>query len=45
MNWLADWWNEAAYIAYREPVVVNVSYFYVHVADEVIRNAPSLARS
>ena len=33
VNWLADWWNEAAYMAFREPVVVNVSYFYVHVPD------------
>jgi carnitine O-acetyltransferase len=31
VNWLADWWNETAYMAFREPVVVNVSYFYVHV--------------
>jgi carnitine O-acetyltransferase len=30
VNWLADWWNETAYMAFREPVVVNVSYFYVH---------------
>jgi carnitine O-acetyltransferase len=43
VNWLADWWNEAAYMAYREPVVVNVSYFYVHVADETIRDAPRRA--
>jgi carnitine O-acetyltransferase len=33
VNWLADWWNETAYMAFREPVVVNVSYFYVHVQD------------
>lgn len=32
-NWLADWWNEAAYMGYRDPVVVFVSYFYVHVDD------------
>ncbi|KAF8500895.1 acyltransferase ChoActase/COT/CPT [Russula emetica] len=30
VNWLADWWDETAYMAFREPVVVNVSYFYVH---------------
>lgn len=30
-SWLADWWNDAAYMAYRDPVVVFVSYFYVHV--------------
>jgi Choline/Carnitine o-acyltransferase len=42
-NWLADWWNETAYMAYRDPVVVNVSYFYVHVTDAVIRDAPRRA--
>jgi carnitine O-acetyltransferase len=42
-NWLADWWNETAYMAYRDPVVVNVSYFYVHVADAAIRDAPRRA--
>ncbi|KAI8986185.1 acyltransferase ChoActase/COT/CPT [Trametes punicea] len=33
-NWLADWWNETAYMGYRDPVVVYVSYFYVHVDDK-----------
>lgn len=32
-NWLADWWNEAAYMGYRDPVVVFVNYFYVHIDD------------
>lgn len=31
VNWLADWWNDVAYMGYRDPVVVFVSYFYVHV--------------
>jgi carnitine O-acetyltransferase len=48
VNWLADWWNETAYMAFREPVVVNVSYFYVHApdgpdADEAIGDAPAPA--
>jgi len=43
VNWLADWWNETAYMGYRDPVVVNVSYFYVHVADPAIRDAPRRA--
>ncbi|KAI0333740.1 acyltransferase ChoActase/COT/CPT [Cubamyces sp. BRFM 1775] len=34
-NWLAEWWNETAYMAYRDPVVVFVSYFYVHVDDKM----------
>ncbi|EJF63177.1 acyltransferase ChoActase/COT/CPT [Dichomitus squalens LYAD-421 SS1] len=33
-NWLADWWNETAYMGYRDPVVVFVSYFYVHLDDK-----------
>ncbi|PHH72766.1 hypothetical protein CDD83_4880 [Cordyceps sp. RAO-2017] len=32
-NWLSDWWNEAAYLAYRAPVVPYVSYFYSHRDD------------
>jgi carnitine O-acetyltransferase len=30
-NWLSDWWNLVAYMGYRDPVVVFVSYYYVHV--------------
>jgi carnitine O-acetyltransferase len=32
-SWLADWWNDVAYMGYRDPVVVYVSYFYVHKDD------------
>jgi carnitine O-acetyltransferase len=28
-NWLADWWNEAAYFGVRDPNVPGVNYFYV----------------
>lgn len=44
-NWLADWWNDAAYMGYRDPVVVYVSYFYVHVQDQRRRTAPKRAAS
>lgn len=44
-NWLADWWNEAAYMAYRDPVVPYVSYFYAHADDKSRRNAPARAAS
>lgn len=44
-NWLADWWNEAAYMGYRDPVVVYVSYYYAHVADKRRRDAPKRAAS
>lgn len=33
-SWLADWWNDVAYMGYRDPVVVYVSYFFVHVEDK-----------
>jgi carnitine O-acetyltransferase len=27
-SWLIDWWNDYAYMGYRDPVVVFVSYFF-----------------
>lgn len=44
-SWLADWWNDAAYMGYRDPVVVYVSYFYVHVEDRARRDAAKRAAS
>jgi carnitine O-acetyltransferase len=38
-SWLSDWWNEAAYMGYRDPVVVFVSYFYVHLDDRETKTA------
>ena len=38
-SWLSDWWNEAAYMGYRDPVVVFVSYFYVHLDDRTTKTA------
>ncbi|KIP10211.1 hypothetical protein PHLGIDRAFT_66094 [Phlebiopsis gigantea 11061_1 CR5-6] len=32
-SWLSEWWNDVAYMGYRDPVVVYVSYFYVHKDD------------
>lgn len=37
-NWIAEWWNDAAYMAYRDPVVPYVSYFYSHRDDKKRRN-------
>ncbi|TVY56411.1 Carnitine O-acetyltransferase, mitochondrial [Lachnellula cervina] len=39
-NWLYEWWNEAAYLTYRDPVVPYVSYFYSH-RDDRRRRDPS----
>ncbi|OTA69567.1 acyltransferase ChoActase/COT/CPT [Hypoxylon sp. EC38] len=37
-NWLYDWWNDVAYLSYRDPVVPYVSYFYSHRDDRRRRN-------
>ena len=37
-NWIIDWWNEAAYLGYRDPVVPYVSYFYSFRDDRRRRN-------
>lgn len=37
-NWIYDWWNEAAYLAYRDPIVPYVSYFYSHRDDRKRRD-------
>ena len=39
-NWMIDWWNEAAYLGYRDPVIPYVSYFYSH-RDDRKRRDPS----
>ncbi|CAK7211530.1 Carnitine O-acetyltransferase mitochondrial [Sporothrix bragantina] len=39
-NWLSEWWNDAAYLAYRDPVIPYVSYFYSH-RDDRRRRDPS----
>lgn len=37
-NWLTEWWNHAAYLGYRAPVVPYVSYFYSYRDDRHRRN-------
>jgi carnitine O-acetyltransferase len=37
-NWLSEWWNDTAYLSYRDPVVPYVSYFYSHRDDRRRRN-------
>lgn len=44
-NWLSEWWNAAAYMGYRDPVVVFVSYFFVHVDDRLRRTPAARAAS
>ncbi|KAJ3733326.1 acyltransferase ChoActase/COT/CPT [Lentinula guzmanii] len=42
-NWLSNWWNDIAYMGYRDPVVVFVSYFYVHLDDKLRREPTTRA--
>lgn len=44
-SWLSEWWNDAAYMGYRDPVVVFVSYFFVHVDDVLRKDQVSRAAS
>lgn len=37
-NWIYEWWNKAAYLAYQDPVVPYVSYFYSHRDDRKRRD-------
>ena len=37
-NWIYEWWNDTAYLTYRDPVVPYVSYFYSHRDDRTRRN-------
>ncbi|KAF8234273.1 CoA-dependent acyltransferase [Tricholoma matsutake] len=42
-NWLSEWWNDVAYMSYRDPVVVFVSYFFVHVEDRTRKDGTQRA--
>ncbi|POR36628.1 Carnitine O-acetyltransferase, mitochondrial [Tolypocladium paradoxum] len=37
-NWIYEWWNDVAYLAYRDPIVPYVSYFYSHRDDRARRD-------
>lgn len=37
-NWLSEWWDRTAYLAYRDPIVPYVSYFYSHRDDKQRRD-------
>lgn len=42
-NWLSEWWNDGAYLTYRDPVVPYVSYFYSHKDDKLRKNPATRA--
>ncbi|KAI7857913.1 acyltransferase ChoActase/COT/CPT [Circinella umbellata] len=39
-NWLDEWWLESAYMGYRDPVVIYVSYFFYY-KDDKLRKLPA----
>ncbi|KAJ3038037.1 Carnitine O-acetyltransferase mitochondrial [Rhizophlyctis rosea] len=44
-SWLIDWWNDYAYMSYREPTVINVNYFFVFKDDKRRRDPSARAAS
>lgn len=42
-NWLSEWWNDLAYLSYRDPVVPYVSYFFSYKDDKVRKNPATRA--
>jgi len=50
-HWLEKWWDDGAYLGYRDSVVVNVSYYYgfgaqpAHLAQTPAARAACLART
>ncbi|KAI9014355.1 acyltransferase ChoActase/COT/CPT [Phycomyces nitens] len=40
VNWMEDWWLDQAYMGYRDPVVIYVSYFFLY-KDDKLRKAPA----
>ncbi|QRV74305.1 carnitine O-acetyltransferase [Ceratobasidium sp. AG-Ba] len=50
-SWLEEWWDDAAYLTYRDSVVVNVSYYYgftphpSHLPQTPVHRAAALTRS
>ncbi|RKP25718.1 hypothetical protein SYNPS1DRAFT_15255, partial [Syncephalis pseudoplumigaleata] len=39
-NWLEAWWNEISYLGYRDPIVLNVSFFFAF-QDDRLRRVPA----
>lgn len=44
-SWLIQWWNDYAYLAYRDPLPVYVNYFYVFKDDKLRMNPAIRAAS
>ncbi|KAH9248971.1 hypothetical protein BASA81_013371 [Batrachochytrium salamandrivorans] len=44
-SWLIDWWNDYAYMSYRDPVVINVNYFFAFKDDKLRKDPAARAAS
>ncbi|KZT67345.1 acyltransferase ChoActase/COT/CPT [Daedalea quercina L-15889] len=50
-HWLEEWWDDGAYLTYRDSVCINVSYFYgfdahpVHLPQTALHRAASIVRA
>ncbi|KAI0704516.1 carnitine acetyl transferase [Cerioporus squamosus] len=50
-HWLEEWWDDIAYLGYRDSIVVNVSYYYgfkdhpAHLPQTPVHRAASLIRA
>ena len=44
-SWLIDWWNDYAYMSYRDPVVIWVNYFFAFSDDKRRMNPSDRAAS
>jgi carnitine O-acetyltransferase len=42
-NWLSEWWKDATFMGRRDPLVVFVNYFIVHVWDHTRKDGPQRA--
>ncbi|KAI0628030.1 carnitine acetyl transferase [Trametes polyzona] len=51
LHWLEEWWDDWAYMGFRESVVVNVSYYYgfkehpAHLPQTALHRAASIVRA
>ncbi|OSD04766.1 carnitine acetyl transferase [Trametes coccinea BRFM310] len=51
LHWLEEWWDDLAYMGYRDSVVVNVSYYYgfkehpAHLPQTPLHRAASIVRA
>ncbi|TFK85669.1 carnitine acetyl transferase [Polyporus arcularius HHB13444] len=51
LHWLEEWWDDIAYLGYRDSIVINVSYYYgfkdhpAHLPQTPVHRAASLVRA